>query len=51
MGTNCASLVEDLFLFGYEGPLSDNNQANVIEIPVITSTPRYIDDLININNP
>ena len=49
MGTNCAPLVEDLFLFCYEGPLSDNNQANVIEI--ITSTPRFIDDLLNINNP
>ena len=48
MGTNCAPLVEDLFLFGYEGPLSDNDQANVID--TFNSTSTYIDDLLNINN-
>ena len=35
MGTNCAPLVADLFLFGYERDfmlsLSDNNQADIIE--------------------
>ena len=35
MGTNCAPLVADLFLFCYERDLmlylSDNNQTNVIE--------------------
>ena len=49
MGTNCAPLVEDLFLFGYEGPLSDNNQANVMEI--FNSTSKYMDGLLKIDNP
>ena len=53
MGTNCASLVADLFLFCYERDfvlsLSDNNQADVIE--AFNSTSRYLDDLINIDNP
>ena len=35
MGTNCAPLVEDLFLFCYERDfflsLSDNNEAGVVE--------------------
>ena len=35
MGTNCALLVEDLFLFCYERDfflsLSDNNEADVVE--------------------
>ena len=35
MGTNCAPLVADLFLFGYERDfmlsLSDNNQTYIIE--------------------
>ena len=42
-GTNCAPLVADLFLFCYERTfmlsLSDN------------STSRYLDDLLNIDNP
>ena len=53
MGTNCASLVADLFLFCYERDfvlsLSDNNQADVIE--AFNSTSRYLDDLLNIDNP
>ena len=53
MGTNCAPLVADLFLFCYERDfmlsLSDNNQTNIIE--VFNSTSRYLDDLLNINNP
>ena len=43
MGTNCAPLVADLFLFCYERDfmfsLSDNNQANIIE--AFNSTSRY----------
>ena len=43
----------DLFLFCYEKDfilsLSDNNQADVIEI--FNSTSRYLDDLLNIDNP
>ena len=43
MGTNCAPLVADLFLFCYERDfmlsLSDNNQSDVIE--AFNSTSRY----------
>ena len=53
MGTNCAPLVADLFLFCYERDfmlsLSDNNQADIIE--AFNSTSRYLDDLLDINNP
>ena len=53
MVTNCAPLVADLFLFCYERDfmlsLSDNNQADIIE--AFNSTSRYLDDLLNIDNP
>ena len=53
IGTNCAPLVADLFLFCYERDfmlsLSDNNQADIIE--AFNSTSRYLDDLLNIDNP
>ena len=53
MGTNCAPLVADLFLFCYEGDfmliLSDNNQADVVE--AFNSTSKYLDDLLNFDNP
>ena len=53
MGTNCALLVADLFLFCYERDfmkdLSSDNQADVIE--AFNSTSRYLDDLLNIDNP
>ena len=53
MGTNCAPLVADLFLFCYErdfmSSLSDNNQTDIIE--AINSTSRYLDDLLIIDNP
>ena len=53
MGTNCAPLVADLFLFCYERDfmtsLSDVKQAEIIE--AFKSTSRYLDDLLNINNP
>ena len=52
MGTNCAPLVADLFLFCYERdfmmPLSDDKQADVID--AINTTSRYLDDILNINN-
>ena len=52
MGTNCAPLVADLFLFCYEGDfmmsLSDDKQADVID--VFNTTFRYLDDILNINN-
>ena len=52
MGTNCAPLVADLFLFCYERYfmlfLLNDNQADVIE--AFNSTTRYLDDLLNIDN-
>ena len=52
MGTNCAPLVADLFLFCYERDfmlsLSDNNQTDIIE--AFNSTSRYLDDLLNIDD-
>ena len=53
MGTNCAPLVADLFLFCYERDfmtsLSDVKQAEIIE--AFKSTSIYLDDLLNIDNP
>ena len=49
MGTNCVPLVADLFLYCYERDFMDDNQADVIE--AINSTSRYLDDLLNIDNP
>ena len=53
MDNTCAPLVADLFLFCYERDfmlsLSDINRANVIEAS--TSISRYLDDLLNIDNP
>ena len=52
MGTNCAPLVADLFLFCYERDfmksLSPENQTDIIE--AFNSTSRYLDDLLNIDN-
>ena len=52
MGTNCARLVADLFLFCYERDfmmsLSDDKQADVID--AFNTTSRYLDDILNINN-
>ena len=52
MGTNCAPLVADLFLFCYERDfmlsLSDANQSEVIE--AFNSTSQYLDDLLNVDN-
>ena len=53
MRTNCAPFVADLFLFCYEREfmlsLSDNNQTDTIE--AFNSTFRYLDNLLNIDNP
>ena len=53
MGTYCAPLVADLLLFCYERDFmlspSDNNQADIIE--AFNSTSRYLEDLLNIDNP
>ena len=52
MGTNCAPLVADLFLFCYERDfmlsLSDDNQSGVTE--AFNSASRYLADLLNIDN-
>ena len=51
MGTNCAPLVADLFLFCYEidfmMSLSADKNAEIIE--AFNSTFRYLDDVLNIN--
>ena len=53
MGTHCAPFVADLFLFCYEIDfmlsLSNNNQTDIIE--AFNSISRYLDDLLNIDNP
>ena len=53
MGNNCAPQEADLFLFCYERDfmmsLSDDNPAEVIE--AFNSTSRYLDHLLNIDNP
>ena len=53
MGTNRAPLVAYLFLFCYERDfitsLCDGNQADIIE--AFNSTSRYLQDLLNIDNP
>ena len=53
IGTNCAPLVADLFLFYYERDfmtsLSDVKHAEIIE--AFKSTTRYLDNLLNIDNP
>ena len=53
MDTNCAPLIADLFLFCYEIDimlsLPDNTQADAVE--ALNSTARYLDALLNIDNP
>ena len=52
MGTNCAPLFADLFLFYYERDfmmsLSDDKQAVIID--AFNTTSRYLEDILNINN-
>ena len=52
MGTNCAPLVANLFLFCYERDfmmsLSDDKQADIID--AFNTKSRYLDDILNINN-
>ena len=52
MGTNCAPLVTDLFLFCYERvsvvSLTDDQQADIID--AFNTTTRYLDDILNIND-
>ena len=50
MGTNCAPLTADLFLFCYEGDflmsLSDDKQADIID--AFNTTSRYLDGILTI---
>ena len=52
MGTNCAPLVADLFLFCYERvfmmSVSGDKQVNAID--AFNTTSRYLDDILSINN-
>ena len=52
MGTNCAPLVADLFLFCYERDfmkyLSDDKQFDVID--AFNTASRYLGDILNISN-
>ena len=52
MGTTCAPLVVDLFLFCYEMDfmmsLSDDKQVD--KFGPFNTTSRYVDDILNINN-
>ena len=52
MGTICAPLVSDLFLFCYERNfmmcLSDDKQDAIID--TFNTTSKYLDDISNINN-
>ena len=53
MGTNCAPLVANLFLFCYEKDfmkdLSNDNQADIIK--AFNSTSQYLDDILSNDNP
>ena len=52
MGTNCAPLVADLFLFCYERDFmkSLTKEKRYDLIGAFNSTSRYLDDLLNIDN-
>ena len=53
LGTHCAPLTADLILFCYErgfiASLSYKKEAEIIQ--TFNSTYRYLDDLLNIDNP
>ena len=48
MGTNCVTLVADFFLFSYERDFPDN-QSEFIQ--AFNGTSRYLDDILNVDNP
>ena len=53
MGTNCAPLLADLFLFSYESEFLQTLVKNkkIKEARLFNFTFRYIDDVLSINNP
>ena len=52
MGTNCAPLLADLFLYSYESEFIQNLQKNGSkkQCASFNLTYRYIDDVLSINN-
>ena len=52
MGTNCAPLVADIFMFCYgrdfSMSLSGDEQADIVD--AFNTSSRYLDDILNINN-
>ena len=50
MGSNCALLVADLFLFYYERDFMKSLTKEKNLIDAFNSTSRYLDDLLNIDN-
>ena len=53
MGTNCAPLLADLFLYSYETEFLQNlvRNKNIKDAKSFNFTYRYIDDVLSINNP
>ena len=52
MGTNCAPLLADLFLYSYESEFLQNlvKDKKIHEARAFNFTYRYIDDILSINN-
>jgi hypothetical protein len=53
MGTNCASLLADLFVYSYESEFLQNlvKYKKIPEARAFNFTYKYIDDVLSINNP
>ena len=53
MGTNCAPLLADLFLYSYESEFLQNlaEDKKIHEARAFNFTYRYIDDVLSVNNP
>ena len=51
MGTDCAPLLANLFLFFYEYKFKDKLKESHRDAVLFRHTMRYIDDLLTINNP
>jgi hypothetical protein len=50
MGTNCAPLISDLFLYSYETDIIDLKKKEKKLAQSINFTFRYMDDVISLNN-
>ena len=50
MGTSSASLVADLFYYERDFMLSLSNNHQADDVKAFNCTPRYLDDLLNIDN-